>query len=221
MARPAKAWKGMAMEGRVAEWYARNTGKDARRFRETADLVASRVPPGGRVLEVAPGPGFLAIELARRGFEVLGVDVSRTFVEIARRNAAAAGVRAVFEQGDAAQLPLPAAAFDFAVCTAAFKNFSDPLGALDELHRVLRPGARASIIDLRRDATLAEIDAEVAKMGLSRLNAALTRWTFRAFLLRRASTRDEIEALATRSRFGGGEAAPLGIGFDLRLAKAR
>lgn len=219
MAKPAKAYKGIPMEGFIARWYARNTAGDARRFRDTARAVAERVRPGARILEVAPGPGYLAIELARLGFEVIGLDISRTFVHIAARNAAAAGVGATFQLGDAARMPFADASFDFAVCTAAFKNFTDPLGALDEIHRVLRPGGAASIVDLRRDAPLASIEEEVRGMNLSRLDAALTRWTFRLLLLRNACSREAIEELARRSRFRGGDVVEQGIGFDLRLLK--
>ncbi|BDG05165.1 class I SAM-dependent methyltransferase [Anaeromyxobacter oryzae] len=219
MSTQAKAYRGVAMEGFIADWYARNTARDFRRFSETARAVAERAKPGGRVLEVAPGPGYLAIELARRGYEVVGLDISRSFVRIATRNAASAGVAAKFEHGDVAHMPFPDASFDFVVCTAAFKNFTDPVGALDEIHRVLRPGGGASIVDLRKDAPHAAIGEEVARMGLSPLNAALTRWTFRLLLLPRAYTRESIVELARRSRFGGCELGEEGIGFDLRLAK--
>ncbi len=76
------------------------------------------------MLEVAPGPGFLSIELAKRGLQVRGVDISKTFVEIAQRNAAADGVQARFEVGNAAALPVEDGSVDFVVCRAAFKNFS-------------------------------------------------------------------------------------------------
>ncbi len=219
MATQAKAWRGLAMEGFVAEWYARNTARDQERFRASAQAVARRAAPGAKVLEVAPGPGYLSLELARRGYDVTGLDVSHTFVRLAREHALKAGVAVRFEQGDAAHLPFADGSFDFAVSTAAFKNFTDPLGALDELHRVLRPGGGASILDLRKDAPMAEIRAEVARMGLSPLNAALTRLTFRHLLLRRAYTREALLALVARSRFGTCELVDEGIGFELRLEK--
>lgn len=214
-----KAWKGMAMEGVVADWYARNTGKELSRFEAAARAVEARAAPGARVLEVAPGPGYLALELARRGFVVTGLDASRSFVRIARENAARAGLDVAFERGDAAHLPFPDSSFDHAVCMAAFKNFTDPLGAIDELHRVLRPGGTASIIDLRRDAPRTAIEAEVAGMRLTPLNALLTRLTFRFLLLRNAYGRDALERMVARSRFGRAEIVDEGIGFELRLAK--
>ena len=84
MPRIAKPFKGPAMEGRIARWYARNTKGDTR-FRTIAEGVAATLAPGARILEVAPGPGYFAIDLAKRGFSVTGVDISRTFVENRRR----------------------------------------------------------------------------------------------------------------------------------------
>ena len=88
----AKAYKGIGMEGAIATWYAKNTAEDRDRFTDTARLVSERTSPGGAVLEVAPGPGFLAIELAKRGYRMTTVDISATFVRIARENAGRAGV---------------------------------------------------------------------------------------------------------------------------------
>lgn len=116
-------------------------------------------------------------------------------------------------------MPFPDASFDFAVCMAAFKNFTDPVGALDEIHRVLVPGAQASILDLRKDASLEDVADEVRVMNLSRLNAALTRWTFRFVLLANAYTREDLERMASQSRFRTCGVLDDGIGFDLRLAK--
>src|SRR5947209_17121635 len=91
--RKPKPYKGMGMEGMIATWYAKNTGKSIAEFRDLAKRIADGLRPGDRVLEVAPGPGYLAIELARLGaYRITGLDVSRSFVRIARENAARAGV---------------------------------------------------------------------------------------------------------------------------------
>jgi ubiquinone/menaquinone biosynthesis C-methylase UbiE len=216
-----KAYKGIGMEGFIATWYARNTGRERRRFEDAARLVAGRVPRGAAVLEVAPGPGYLAIELARRGCAVTALDLSASFVRIARDNARAAGVPLDVRQGNAAAMPFADSAFDYVVCMAAFKNFADPVGALDEMYRVLKPGAQASILDLRKDASPEDIDAEVRSMHLSAVNARLTRWTFQTVLLKRAYTRADLEQMAAQSRFGRGDITEDGIGFELRLTRAR
>ena len=220
MAVTHKPYKGLPMEGIIATWYARNTANDVRGTQKCASSVADRLKPGARVLEVAPGPGYLAIEIAKMGdYRVSGLDISHSFVRIAAENARKAGVSVDFRHGDAAHMPFPDESFDFVVCRAAFKNFSDPVGALNEIHRVLMHGGRASIIDLRKDASLADIDDEVAGMHMSALNAKLTKWTFRTMLLKSAYTREAIDAMVSQSRFAKGEISQDGIGFELRLAK--
>jgi ubiquinone/menaquinone biosynthesis C-methylase UbiE len=148
-----------------------------------------------------------------------GLDISESFVRIARANACAAGVSIDFQQGNAAAMPFADQSFDFAVSQAAFKNFSDPLGALDELYRVLAPGGQASIYDLRKDASLEDVDSEVENMHLSAVSAWMTRWTFRSFLLKNAYTESAIVDLVARSRFGRGEVRRDGVGFELRLKR--
>jgi len=216
----AKAYKGLPMEGVIATWYARNTGRDTRRFTDTARLVAERVRPGGDVLEVAPGPGYLAIELARRGYRVTALDISTSFVRIARENASKSGVVVDVRHGNASAMPLADASFDAVVCEAAFKNFTNPLGAINEMHRVLRAGGEASIFDLRKDASLQDIAAEVRNMHLSAWNALLTRFIFRHGLLRAAYTREQLERMAATSHFGRHEIVARGVGLELRLIKA-
>src|SRR5262249_3586882 len=164
MARTQKAHKGPAMEGFIASWYARTTKEDTRHA-TWAEALGRELPRGARVLEIAPGPGDLSIEPAKGDdLRVSGVDISESFVRIAKKNARAADVKVEFRHGNASKLPYDDASFDFVVCQAAFKNFSDPVGALDEVHRVLAPGGRASIYDLRKEASLEDIDAEIDRM---------------------------------------------------------
>jgi ubiquinone/menaquinone biosynthesis C-methylase UbiE len=214
-----KPYRGIGMEGMIATWYAKNTGRSIAEFRNLAKRIAGEVPQGGCVLEIAPGPGYLAIELARLGlFRIFGLDVSRTFVRIARDNAVRAGVEVDFRNGDAAALPFAANVFDFIVCRAAFKNFSDPVGALGEMHRVLRPDGRALIIDMRSDASRKSITAEVAKMHLGPINAFLTRTTLSA-LRKRAYSRLDIERMVQATFFGRCDIDEQPVGFEIRLAK--
>jgi ubiquinone/menaquinone biosynthesis C-methylase UbiE len=209
------------MEGRQARWYAaqRGSGRQLAAYRARAAELAAGLPDGAAVLEVAPGPGYFAVELARDGrLAVSGIDVSRTMVEIATGYAAAEGVEVAFRQGDVAALPYPDESFDLVVCQAAFKNFTRPVGALDELHRVLRPGGRAVVEDMSADATSADIAAEVAGMELSRGNALITRSALR-FLRRRAYGRAAFEAVAARSRFGTADVTTAGITLTATLTR--
>jgi ubiquinone/menaquinone biosynthesis C-methylase UbiE len=170
------------------------------RFVELAARIAAAIPASAAVLEIAPGPGFLAIELAKRGLAVRAVDISKTFVEIAYRNATAAGVTVRFEQGDAAALSVADASVDFAVCCAAFKNFSRPVQALAEMRRVLRPGGIALLIDMRRDVSVAAVKDYVGGLDVGRLNRWFMLLVFHTMLIRRAYP---LEATAWQPRRGG------------------
>jgi ubiquinone/menaquinone biosynthesis C-methylase UbiE len=214
-----KPYKGIGMEGMIATWYAKSTGKNIAEFRDLAKRIVGIVPPGSRVLEIAPGPGYLAIELARLGsYRIAGLDVSQTFVRIARENARRAGLEVDFRQGDAAALPFASEAIDFIVCRAAFKNFGDPDGALREMHRVLRPGGRALIIDMRKDATAQAIFAEVEKMRLGHINRFVIRTTLSA-LRKRAYSRLDLERMVQAIPFERCEIAEQPLGFEIWLGK--
>jgi len=213
-----KGHKGVGMEGFIANWYARQTAKDIERFRTLARKLAPRIKPRDRVLEIAPGPGYLAIELAKlTDCRMVGVDISRTFVRMARDNAQKAGIDIAFDEGDAADLPLPSDGFDFIVCCAAFKNFVRPLEALNEMHRVLKPGATALIVDLRKDFSPREIDAFVRGKGM--INGALIKLTFNTMLKRRAYTQEALVRLVSQSRFGRGDVSLDALSFELWLHK--
>ncbi|HKR28696.1 MAG TPA: class I SAM-dependent methyltransferase, partial [Acidobacteriaceae bacterium] len=136
-----------------------------------------------------------------------------------RENAARAGVSAEFQQGNAASLPFAENAFDFLVCRAAFKNFAKPVQALHEMHRVLKPGARALIIDLRRNAPVDEISREVDRMGLTAMNRIVTKLTFRFMLLKSAYAREHFEQMLAQTPFRARQINDGGIGFEIWLTK--
>ena len=189
MAATLKAYKGMGMEGSTARWYDRTTRKDLPEIRELAARIAALVPPAGDVLEVAPGPGFLSIELARRGLHVRAVDISKTFVEIVQRNAAADNVTVAVQQGNASALPFP-----------------DACGT-------------ALLIDMRRDVALADIKRYVDNLGVSWLNRRFMMFTFRHMLIKRAYPLDEIRRMATQAGWSGLRIETGPLGFDAWTTK--
>src|SRR5262245_15687957 len=189
------------MEGLIARWYARNTGRSMEPFRQEARAIAEQLPGGSDVLEVAPGPGFLAIELARLGsYRIVGLDISKSFVQIATENASKAGVEVTFREGNASAMPLESGSFDLVYCRAAFKNFSEPVEALREMYRVLKPGGKAVIHDLRRDASGGDIKAAVKEMGLGWFNSLLTRWILR-WLRKRAFSQADFRQMIEETPF--------------------
>jgi ubiquinone/menaquinone biosynthesis C-methylase UbiE len=208
------------MEGWIARWYTDTTRKDLPEFQSLAKSLAAELPDQSRILEVAPGPGFLAVELAKAGdFEVTGLDISKSFVEIARHRAAREGVKVDFREGNVAAMPFESGAFDRVICRAAFKNFSQPVAALQEMRRVLKPGGKALIIDLRKDAPVASIDAYVNRLHLSLFSRLMTKWTFRLMLLKRAYTLGHLRELIRQSGFRKPEIFEDEIGFHAWLRK--
>jgi ubiquinone/menaquinone biosynthesis C-methylase UbiE len=219
MTATVKAYKGMGMEGSTARWYDRTTRKDMPEIKALAQKIASALPPSAQVFEVAPGPGFLSIELAKRGLQVRAVDISKTFVEIAKRNAAAEGVQARFDLGNAAALPVEDDSVDFVVCRAAFKNFTEPVKALAEFRRVLRPGGKALLIDLRRDTPIAAIKQYVEGLGVSRLNRWFMMFVFRNMLIKRAYRLEEIHRMATEVGWVEPRMDTSPVGFEAWMTK--
>lgn len=208
------------MEGAVARWYDKSTRKDMERFRALATRLRTVLPQGGDMLEVAPGPGFVAIEMAKGGaYRVTGLDVSRTMVELAQRNAADAGVDVAFRQGNASAMPFADESFDLLACSAAFKNFSEPHKALEEMYRVLRPGGTALVLDLRRDVPMSEIRRYFGALELSTVERWFTLATFRLMLRRRAYTRPQFEAMLADIPFRSKEIRIVDIGVELWLQK--
>ena len=211
------------MEGPLARWYARQraTESQIKAVRQHAARLTDGLASGARVLEIAPGPGYLAIEIARLGrFGVAGLDISRTFIAIAHQNARQAGVNVEFRHGDAAAIPFEADSFDLIVCQAAFKNFALPLCALDEMHRVLRAGGTAVIQDLSKEASNADIDREVREMNLGRFNTFVTKLVLGTMLRRRAYTPAQFQHLVAASAFGSCDIRKDGIGFEVRVSKS-
>ncbi|HKX08837.1 MAG TPA: class I SAM-dependent methyltransferase [Stellaceae bacterium] len=216
-----KPYKGMRMEGMLATWYAKNTANLGAEFRACAERIDNYLAAGAEVLEVAPGPGYLAIELARLGrCRITGLDISQSFVRIAAEKAARASVSIEFRQGDVAAMPFPENRFDFVVCRAAFKNFSAPGVALTEMYRVLRPGGAALVIDMRRDASDEAIDETVTQMRLGALDAFVTRAIFKHALRRRAYLRQQFEAMVAATPFGRADIREAPLGFEVWLHKA-
>jgi ubiquinone/menaquinone biosynthesis C-methylase UbiE len=208
------------MEGMVAKWYAANTAEMMKEYVDLARRIAGQLSPGSAVLEVAPGPGYFCIELAKLGsYAITGLDLSHTFVKMAGKKAAQAGLHIDFKQGSASNLPFPSKSFDFLLCRAAFKNFGQPVSCLQEMCRVLRPGGRGLIIDLKRDASPEAISHEFDGMGLSTINRMLTKLVFKTMLLKRAYTKEQFQEMLWEVNFSKVEIEDSGLGLEISMTK--
>jgi SAM-dependent methyltransferase len=101
-------------------------------------LAAARVKKGVKFLDIASGPGYVAVAAAKRGATALGVDFSNSMIEQARR----LHPEIDFREGDAEHLPLGNGLFDAAAMNFGILHLGHPEKALVEAHRVLRAGGR-------------------------------------------------------------------------------
>lgn len=123
----------------------------------------------GTILDLGSGPGHLPIEIAKRSprLKVIGVDLSRKLVEIARLNAATTGLteRLTFQVGNAGRLDFADSSFDMVISTGMLHSLKDPVAVLQEIHRVLKVDREAWIFDPARVAS--RVDREKWKASLT------------------------------------------------------
>ena len=113
-------------------------------------LVALAAPaPAIRVLDLATGTGDLAFAFSKRSARVVGLDLTRRMIELARMKATRDAVP-TFLLGDMMALPFPAASFDIVTTGYGLRNVPDLTVAIDEMFRVLKPGGQALSLDFNR-----------------------------------------------------------------------
>ena len=121
-------------------------------------IDAVKPAPDARALEVACGPGHVALVMAPHVGEMVGIDLTDAPLVIAetrRRERGIANLR--FETGDATALRFPDGSFEIAVCRFAFHHFDEPERVLAEMVRIVRPGGTVAVHDL--------IVSEIAERG--------------------------------------------------------
>jgi SAM-dependent methyltransferase len=130
---------------RAASWDAMSAANAATPERqEYLDRVTRRlnVSPGSRILDAGCGTGHFAIALARRGYEVTGVDLSPAMLERARANAMRAGVSVEWHQGDIASISDSDSSYDAVFARVVLQFVSNVPAVIHEFSRVLRPAGR-------------------------------------------------------------------------------
>jgi ubiquinone/menaquinone biosynthesis methyltransferase len=145
-------------------------GQD-RRWKER--LVAMAAPrPGARAADLATGTGDIAFALQRAGAVVVGVDVTWRMIELANQKARATAHAPAFLVGDMVALPLAGGSCDLVTAGYGLRNVPDLKTAIDEIHRVLRPGGQMLSLDFNRPSNplvravyLAYLDVTGAILG--------------------------------------------------------
>lgn len=200
----SKGYVGTGMEGFIARHYDKSAKKNMLGlYHQWAKMLSGEIKPDSRILEIGFGPGLLSIELSKLdNYRISGLDVSKTFVSIARRNAVEAGADIEFYEGNVSDMQFGDDAFDFIISTSSFKNFSRPVDALNEMYRVLKPGGRVWISDLRKDVTEEAINHFVKDtLKMSGFGGWFMRYTFNHTLKPRAYTVSQFKELIARSKF--------------------
>lgn len=109
---------------------------------------------GERVLDVGAGNGFVMSRYARAGARAFGVELTARGVFLCRRRFEVEGVRAFVSQGDAENLPFPDASFDAVTSMGVLHHVPHPERAIDEIHRVLRPGGQLTLMLYHRNSAM-------------------------------------------------------------------
>ena len=147
-----------------------------------------------RVLEIGPGPGELAVRLARLvpDVQLTGLDVDASMVALAEARAERSGVsdRVRFVVGDVAAIPFGDASFDLVVSSFSAHHWPDGAAGFAEIRRVLRPDGQAIVWDLpdgwgRFETGAAGLAAAAAAGGFGIGRPEPVRWPWRLAFVRR------------------------------------
>jgi ubiquinone/menaquinone biosynthesis C-methylase UbiE len=212
-----RRFKDLEIKGEKANYYDK-ISREHRigEMKEYAKEITRHIKQGDTVLEIAPGAGYLSIELAKPGnYKITGIDISKDLVDICRRNAIEAGVQIDFRQGNVSDMPFQSNEFNFIICILAFKNFKEPVKALEEIHRVLKPGGKALIMDLNRKASMKDTKKVAERMGLKGTTAFIAGAIQRSG----AYNRNEFKSFISQTEFKNYEIRDSDMGFSIYLKK--
>ncbi len=119
------------------------------------DDLARFTREGDRGLEIGPGPGYFGLEWLKKtaGTSLVGLEISPAMIRVAEKNAGDyhLGGRAAYREGNALRMPFPDRSFDLVFSNGSLHEWEDARVVFEEVLRVLRPGGRVMVTDLKRD----------------------------------------------------------------------
>ncbi|MDD1729726.1 MAG: methyltransferase domain-containing protein [Methanospirillum sp.] len=118
------------------------------------DLV-KQTQPGDKGLEIGPGPGYYGLEWVRKteGTTLTGLEISPAMIRLASENTLSYNLneRVTYQEGNALMMPFEDNLFSLAFSNGSLHEWEDAGVVFSEIHRVLQPGGRVMVTDLKRD----------------------------------------------------------------------
>jgi ubiquinone/menaquinone biosynthesis C-methylase UbiE len=215
-----RKFKDLGITGWFTRWYDKNTReKRIGEMQEYAKEAQKHLTDNANVLEVAPGPGYFSIELAKMNdYNITGMDISADFIKICKINAQRENVNIKFVQGNVSAMDFKDNTFDFIFCSAAFKNFKEPIVALREMYRVIKNNGIVLIIDMNHDVSKKALEEEATKISKSGFERWFMKNTFKG-LCKGAYTKSELEKMIKETSFNKNEIKEVGICLYIYLYK--
>jgi ubiquinone/menaquinone biosynthesis C-methylase UbiE len=177
----------------------------------------------GLLLDLGTGPGYLPIELVKRtsDLRVLGVDLSRILIRMARANARRAGCagRVHFEVGNAADLRFRSESFDGVISTGMLHALRDPVKIFQQCWRVLKPGHEAWIYDPAKVCSQVDMAEWKATLNLFERLMGRVLPLFARLNPPHTYTRGQLEEWIARTPFRQYAIDERGSEFRIRLRK--
>ena len=185
---------------------------------ETDHIITSGITYGF-ALEIGPGPGYLGLEWLKKteSTVLMAVEISPEMTKIAERNAREYGLegRVKYVKGDAHQIPFEDNTFDGVFTNGSLHEWSQPIRVFDEVYRVLKPGAKYFMSDMRRDMNpfvkgfmkLMVKPKEIRPSFVSSINASYTI--------------DEIRSILDQSNLKESVVAKTFMGLEITGVKSR
>lgn len=154
---------------------------------------------GGLALEIGSGPGFLGLEWLKKtkNTQLKGLDINNHFIKIAPENAKEYGFadnRVEYVQGNAGSIDFKDNTFDAVFSNATLHELDDPIAAFNEIYRILKPGGKFFISDLRRDMNF------IAKMLMKKQATSKEMLSGLVSSLNAAYTQRELEGLLKKTK---------------------
>jgi len=183
----------------------------------TDDVIRSGIT-GGRALELGPGPGYPGLEWLRKteGSSLVAIEISPNMIATARKNAREYGLasRVEYTLGRVEAIPFADEAFDAVFSNSSLHEWSEPEEAFFEIYRVLRPGGRWFISDLKRNMNAVIVWAMKASVRLAEMRPGLKTSIDASY------TRYELEAILARTPLKSAQVSENPFGLRIQGIKS-